>query len=380
MNLAILVEVFALLLLKSLSLDDATPGPISNITVMGTVFCDACSDNCFTKHSYFLKDVAVRVDCMFRVNSTSKEEISITVDRTTDRFGVYKLDIPPVDGFECKEGRQIDSFCRASLIGSPPTICSSPGLTTSTEHVSVKCNEDSVCLYNLNALYYRPGKKDSNLCGTTNREKMSSSSSSNLNTSLFFWPPFPPFGFPWPHWSPIPFPFPSPPSLPFPFPPLPFLTPPPPSFPFPFPPLPFFTPPPPSFPFPFPPLPPIPSFFPSPPPPSFPFPPLPPLPSWFTPPPPPPSPPPPSFPFPFPPIPPITPIPSWFASPPPPPSPPPPSPPPPSLPFPFPPFPFPPFPPLTRTPPKPSPPPSTFSLRDPRSWLPSHLPSSSKQP
>nr|CAD1820129.1 unnamed protein product [Ananas comosus var. bracteatus] len=103
MNPSFLIGLFALLFTKSLSLSP-NPKPISNITIIGTVFCDACSDNTFSKHCYFLQGVKVRVDCMFKVNSTSKEEISITVDRVTDRFGVYKLDIPPVDGFECRVG------------------------------------------------------------------------------------------------------------------------------------------------------------------------------------------------------------------------------------------------------------------------------------
>ncbi|KAJ6837108.1 RNA-binding protein 12-like [Iris pallida] len=335
-RLGFLLLLAVLLFARSYSLE-ADAGQIKNITVIGTVFCDACSNNSFTRNSYFLQGVKVLVECKLRANQTSNEEISITVNRMTDQFGVYKLEIPPIDGFECKDGWEPESFCQATLVESPSPLCNLPAIKSSTEHVALKNKKANACVYNLNALSYRPSKRDDTVCGTRKVRP-----DNNLGSALFFWPPFPPFGFPWPGWTPFPFPypswpFPSPPSLPFPFPPLPFLTPPP-AFPFPLPPL--WPTPPPALPFPFPPLPPVPSLFPSPPPPpSFPFP-LPP----FTPLPP------------FPKLPPFTPLPSLFSPPPPPPSPPPPS-------FPF----LPPLPPLFPNPGSPTPPPPFFSQSDPRS-------------
>lgn len=38
----------------------ASPKPGSNITVMGTVFCDICANNSFSKHSYFLRGQSTR--------------------------------------------------------------------------------------------------------------------------------------------------------------------------------------------------------------------------------------------------------------------------------------------------------------------------------
>ncbi|XP_020245376.1 RNA-binding protein 12-like [Asparagus officinalis] len=243
--------VVALLFLQSFSLETEKK-PVKNITVIGTVFCDACSNNTFSKHSYFIQGAKVHVDCKLKSNSNPNGEMSITVDRTTDRFGVYKLDIPPVDGFVCTEGQEPESFCRATLVSSSSLSCDVPCIKSSAEHIAVKNEGMHACLYNLNALSYRPAKKYSTSCGT--KLTAETESSSTPNACLFFWPPFPPFGFPWP--PPFPFPplFPSPPSLPF-----PPLFPSPPSLPFPFPPIPFLTPPPPSFPFPLPPLWPTPS-------------------------------------------------------------------------------------------------------------------------
>ncbi|XP_015698294.2 leucine-rich repeat extensin-like protein 3 [Oryza brachyantha] len=328
-------------------------GGAANLTVTGTVFCDACSSSSFSNHSYFLPGVRVRIDCMISVKSASKEEIKITAEKVTNTFGAYQLDIPAIDGFECAASASAsataaESFCRAAVLDNPSALCNVPAVTTTVGHISFSGQEpSSACLYNLNSLYYRPGSKNGQCGGAPETPPAA------LNTSLFYCPPWP--------WPPIPFCTPRPW-----FPPIPFLTPPPPPvFPFPLPPIPFLTPPsppPPAFPFPLPPWPWTPPPAPQPPP-AFPFPHLPPI---FSPPSPPP-PPPPAFPFPLPPFPHFPPLPSFYPSPPPPPPPPP----PPSFPWPFPPLPpfFPPFP----SPTTPSPPPLMYSRKDPSTW------SSSKQ-
>ncbi|KMZ72217.1 hypothetical protein ZOSMA_169G00070 [Zostera marina] len=219
--------------------------PKVNVTIIGTVFCDICSKNTFTKHSYFLPGTKVEVQCNFKViNSTSKEEISITVDRKTDRYGIYRVDVPPVDGFECRQGREIQSFCRARLIQSSSSLCNVPGLSTSVEHLAMKFSQSNLCIYNLNALNYKPSKKNLALCETPTNKLVSNFNSNKLefNSSLFFWPPFPPFtNWNLPHWPlPLPFFYP-PPSSPFKF-SFPFPSSPP-SFPFKFPLIPFFSPP-----------------------------------------------------------------------------------------------------------------------------------------
>ncbi|XP_077228999.1 uncharacterized protein LOC143861913 [Tasmannia lanceolata] len=343
MDLRVLIVLLTVLSNGLFSLANE-PQPISKITVMGTVFCDTCSNNTFSRHSYFLPGVEVHVKCKFKANSTTKETVSFSANRTTDRYGVYTFEVPHVDGFECRESLEIGSFCQASLLGSSSSLCNVPGLRGSTEHMAIKSKQANLCIYSLNALSYRPPKRYSALCRLYRGEVPIS-----LNSSEFFLPYYPPFGFPFPPLPPLPsFPLPPFPPLPsFPLPPFPHL-PPFPSFPLPpFPHLPPF----PSLPFPPFNLPPMP--FPNPPPafqfPFPPFPPLTPIPSLFTPP------PPPALPFPFPPFPPLPPTPSLFT----------PSPPPPTLPFPF-----SPFPPLPPTPSLFRPSPPGFSLRDPRSWFP----------
>ncbi|PRQ39834.1 hypothetical protein RchiOBHm_Chr4g0429561 [Rosa chinensis] len=210
--------------------------PTARITVVGAVYCDTCSSNTFSRSSYFLPGVDVVIQCKFRGNSAkASEDMNFSVNKTTNKYGVYKLEIPSVDGVNCLSGVSIKSMCQASLIWSSSKSCNVPGLRTTADEISVKSKQDNLCIYSMNALSYRPPKKNLTLCGKRKEEE----SASSFNSSKFFLPYFPPFyQFPWP---PLPqFPFP-------PLPPLPSL-PPFPSFPFP-----------PSLPFPFPSLPPFPS-------------------------------------------------------------------------------------------------------------------------
>ncbi|CAO2829785.1 unnamed protein product [Amaranthus hypochondriacus] len=316
------IVVFSLLLavfsIHSLQLLAQSTALISSrITVVGAVYCDTCLNNGFSRHSYFIPGADVHVQCKFNANAPKTSEmITFSVNRTTDVYGVYKLEIPAVDGVDCVDGPPIQSFCQASLIGSSSQVCNVPTLKFTTTEVSVKSKQESLCVYSFTPLSFRPSKKNNSLCSKHAKSSLSATSSKHLlrskQTSSISNAE---------NLQSFPFPFTSPPpSLPFPFP----FTSPPPSLPFPFP----FTSPPPSltFPFPF-----------SSPPPSLPFP----FPF---------SSPPPSSPFPFTP---------FFNSPPPPPA-------------------FNPADPKTwiphipfiSQPPPPPPPPPAFDIRDPRTWTP----------
>lgn len=186
------------------------------------------------------------IQCKFRGNSAkTTEDINFSVNKTTNKYGVYKLEIPSVDGVNCLSGLAMKSMCKASLIGSSSSACNVPGLSSTADEISVKSKQDNLCIYSMNALSYRPPKKNLTLCGNSKEELANS-----FNSSKFFLPYFPPFyGFPWPPLPQFPFPpLPPIPTLP-PFPPIPSLPP--------FPPFPSF-PCPPSLPFPFPSLPPYP--------------------------------------------------------------------------------------------------------------------------
>lgn len=261
---SVILLALALLFVHPLSLIAKPTNPVSHITVVGVVYCDMCSSNTFSRHSYFLPGADVQIQCKFKANSPkTREQIAFSVNRTTDHHGVYKLEIPTVDGVNCVEGLAVTSMCQASLIGSSSSACNVPALKVTSNVVSVKSKQDNLCIYNLNALSYKPSKKNTSLCG--NQQELLSS----LNSSKCFFPLFPPSGFSWPPFPNLPFP--PLPNLP-PLPPLPTLPPLPelPPFPsFPFPPLPFQNPPPLPFPFPrLPPFPPTPSLFSPPPPPA----------------------------------------------------------------------------------------------------------------
>ncbi|OWM70727.1 hypothetical protein CDL15_Pgr014400 [Punica granatum] len=138
----------------------------SRITVMGIVYCDICSNNTFSKHSYFLPDVEVKIDCKFKANSPkTTEEVLFSARRSTNKYGVYKLDIPAMDGIECARDSAIVSSCQASLMWTPSSSCNVPGYRTTSDEIAVKSKRANLCIYSLNALNYRPSKRDINLCG-----------------------------------------------------------------------------------------------------------------------------------------------------------------------------------------------------------------------
>ncbi|GMP29724.1 hypothetical protein ACSBR2_010768 [Camellia fascicularis] len=137
----------------------------SQITVMGIVYCDICSNNTFSRHSYFMPGVEVRIDCTFKaVSPKTTEQISLSVNRTTDKNGVYKLAIPSVDGIECAREKAMESSCRASLMWSSSSSCNVPGYRTTSDEIAVKSRQANLCIYCLNALNYRPSRIDITLC------------------------------------------------------------------------------------------------------------------------------------------------------------------------------------------------------------------------
>ncbi|KAJ8423090.1 hypothetical protein Cgig2_012977 [Carnegiea gigantea] len=143
------------------------PKPYSHITVIGTVYCDICSNNSFSTHSYFLPGVEVKIDCKFKASAPkTAEEITFSVNRTTNRFGWYKLEIPSVDGIQCASDSAVVSLCRATLAGtsssssSSSSNCNVPGYKSTTDVV-----ETNVCIYGLSALSFRTPKRSRALCG-----------------------------------------------------------------------------------------------------------------------------------------------------------------------------------------------------------------------
>nr|XP_043607197.1 uncharacterized protein LOC122579150 [Erigeron canadensis] len=156
-----------LLLILSISVQvDASKHPDPRISVVGVVYCDACSTNSFSTHSYFLPGAEVQIDCKFKVASPrTAEQISFSVNRTTNRYGVYKLDIPAVDGINCAKEAEFLNNCRASLIRSTSPACNVPAFLSTSNEFSVKSKQANLCIYSLYALSFRPSKKDIAICG-----------------------------------------------------------------------------------------------------------------------------------------------------------------------------------------------------------------------
>ncbi|EEF49400.1 major pollen allergen Ole e 1 [Ricinus communis] len=161
----LILFILSSLFIKTISLKVEPAKTNAHITVMGFVYCDICSNNSFTRHSYFLPGAGVKIDCKFKASSPKvKEQVSFSVNRTTNRYGVYKLEIPSVDGIACAEAA-IESSCEATLMWSSSKSCNVPGYKSTSDQISIKARRANLCIYSLNAMNYRPSKTDLALCG-----------------------------------------------------------------------------------------------------------------------------------------------------------------------------------------------------------------------
>ncbi|KAL2965246.1 hypothetical protein AAZX31_16G050000 [Glycine max] len=120
----------------------------------------------FYFHNYLHAGAEVKVDCMFKaLSEKTSEQISLSVNRTTNKYGMYKLEIPSVDGVKCAEDSAVVSSCQASLIGSSSSACNVPGYKTTSNVIAIKARRANLCIYSFNALTFRPSKRDITLCG-----------------------------------------------------------------------------------------------------------------------------------------------------------------------------------------------------------------------
>ncbi|MBA0871896.1 hypothetical protein Goshw_001811 [Gossypium schwendimanii] len=107
----------------------------------------------------------VQIACNFRAFvPKTREQVSFSVNRTTDKHGVYRLEIPSVDGIACAEAA-IASSCQASLVGTSSTSCNIPGHRSTTDQIAIKSRHPNLCIYSLTALSFRPSKRNVALCG-----------------------------------------------------------------------------------------------------------------------------------------------------------------------------------------------------------------------
>ncbi|XP_057980584.1 pollen-specific leucine-rich repeat extensin-like protein 4 [Malania oleifera] len=260
---------------------------LPSAAVVGTVYCDTCSQQGFSRTSHFISGATVAVEC--RDGSSSKP--SFWKEAKTNEHGDFKVQLPISVGKSAKKLKD----CAVKLISSSETDCAVASSATSSS-LRLKSWKEGTHVFSAGYLTFKPLKQP-NMC----HQNPSRHGSKTLNSRKAVIPEIPAINLsplplipglpvPLPYLPPLPplepdllFPpllpplFPSPPpSIGIPLPPNPFQPPPI------LPPIPFQPPAPPAFQLP-PIIPPIPGFIPpsSPPPPAFPIP----LPPIFSPPP-----------------------------------------------------------------------------------------------
>ncbi|KAL8160057.1 hypothetical protein V2J09_001594 [Rumex salicifolius] len=216
--LSFLLAILSVLPLNLLA--QTTTNPVSQITVEGSVYCDPCFSNDFSNFSYFMSGVDVQVQCKLKANPPGTAElITFSVNRTTNRNGVFRLQIPHIDGVDCVEGPPIQFSCQAILIRSSSSVCNVPSSRATTYQLSVKSKQANVCIYSFPGLSFRPNQRNDTLCGKR-AEEVASPESLSPSRKVYLPQNFLQPRFPFPFQSrtpnqPMPFFFTPPPPPPF---------------------------------------------------------------------------------------------------------------------------------------------------------------------
>ncbi|WOG93109.1 hypothetical protein DCAR_0312390 [Daucus carota subsp. sativus] len=118
------------------------------------------------RNSYFLPGAEVKIECRFQATSPrTREQITFCVNRTTNKNGIYKLEVAGINGIECVRENPIENLYRTRLIRSSNHECNVPGYRSTTDEITIKSQAANLCIYSLNVINFRPFKTEIALCG-----------------------------------------------------------------------------------------------------------------------------------------------------------------------------------------------------------------------
>ncbi|KAH9676090.1 hypothetical protein KPL70_019030 [Citrus sinensis] len=168
--------------------------------VVGTVYCDTCFQDNFSKASHFISGASVAVECK---DETSKP--SFRQEVKTDEHGEFKVDLP----FSVSKHVKKINRCSVKLINSSEPYCGVASTATSSS-LHLKSRKQGIHIFSAGFFTFKPLKQP-NLCN----QKPSLENSTSLNSEEASLPPFDsPSTFPPPIQDPTMPEFPSMPQLP----------------------------------------------------------------------------------------------------------------------------------------------------------------------
>jgi len=119
---------------------------LSNVVVVGNVFCDTCFKHQFSEEgSHVIIDALVALECIINRKTTA----SVNVGKS-DENGDFSVDVP--SPFHPKERM---NRCSVRLLNSSEGSCNTPS-TTAPYKLSLKSNTNGVRTYTAGSLSYRP--------------------------------------------------------------------------------------------------------------------------------------------------------------------------------------------------------------------------------
>jgi len=119
---------------------------LSNVVVVGNVFCDTCLKHQFSRESsHVITGALVALECSINRKTTA----SITRVES-DEYGDFAVDIPSLFHLEERINR-----CSVSLLSSPEDSCNTPS-TTAPSKLVLLSNSNGLRTYSAGSLSYHP--------------------------------------------------------------------------------------------------------------------------------------------------------------------------------------------------------------------------------
>ncbi|XP_048327217.2 proline-rich protein 4 [Ziziphus jujuba] len=154
----------------------------STAVVVGTVYCDTCFQQDFSKDSHFISGASVAVEC----KDGTSNETSFRKEVKTDNHGEFKVQLPFSIG---KHVKKIEG-CSVKLISSSEPYCAVASTATKSS-LHLKSRKQGIHIFSAGFFTFKPLKQP-NLCN----QKPSIENSKGLNSNKASLPPVDDLSFP----------------------------------------------------------------------------------------------------------------------------------------------------------------------------------------
>lgn len=119
---------------------------LSNVVVVGNIFCDTCLKHQLSKESsHVIAGALVALKCSINRKTTASVDV-----RETNEYGDFSVEVPSLFHPEGRMNR-----CSVRLLNSSEDSCNTPS-TTAPSKLAFRSNSNGVLTYTAGSISYRP--------------------------------------------------------------------------------------------------------------------------------------------------------------------------------------------------------------------------------